>query len=94
MNEKSTSIADAKKHFSELIGRVAFAKERLLITKRGKPMARLVPVEESERHLADACGWLDDQDPFFNTIEHMVSERKKHVALSSSAPTPPITTPR
>jgi len=26
MNEKSINIADAKKHFSELIGRVAFAK--------------------------------------------------------------------
>ena len=79
MNEKSINIADAKKHFSELIGRVAFAKERLLITKRGKPMARLVPVEESERHLADASGWLDDTDPFFNTIENIVAERKKHV---------------
>ena len=52
MNEKSINIADAKKHFSELIGRVAYAKEQLLITKRGKPMARLVPVEESKKHLA------------------------------------------
>ncbi len=79
MNEKSINIADAKKHFSELIGRVAFAKERLLITKRGKPMARLVPVEEPERHLADASGWLDDTDPFFTTIENIVAERRTHV---------------
>ncbi len=79
MNEKSINIADVKKHFSELIGRVAYAKEKLLITKRGKPMARLVPVEESEKHLADACGWLDDTDPFFNAIERMIAERSKHV---------------
>ena len=78
MNEKSINIADAKKHFSELIGRVAFAKEKLLITKRGKPMAKLVPVEESDRHLSDACGWLDDTDPFFAAIERIVAERRKH----------------
>jgi len=79
MNEESINMADAKKHFSELVGRVAYAKERLLITKRGKPMARLVPVEESEHHLGDARGWLDDKDPFFNAVERIVEERKKHV---------------
>ena len=79
MNEKSINIADAKKHFSELVGRVAYAKERLLITKRGKPMARLVPIEESERHLGDARGWLDDTDPFFSAIERIVEDRNKHV---------------
>ena len=86
MKEKSINIADAKKHFSELIGRVAFAKDRLLITKRGKPMARLVPVEESEHHLADARGWLDDTDPFFKTIEHIIIEREKHVPRVLSGP--------
>ena len=68
MAEESINIAEAKKHFSELIGQVAYAKKRLLITKRGKPMARLVPVEEPAPHLHDARGWLEDNDPFFQTI--------------------------
>ena len=79
MTEQSINIAEAKKHFSELVGRVAYAKERLLITKRGKPMARLVPVEESESHLGDARGWLDDNDPFFSVLESIVKDRRKHV---------------
>jgi len=79
MIEESINIAEAKKHFSELIGQVAYGKKRLLITKRGKPMARLVPAEESVRHLSDACGWLEDNDPFFQTIERIVADRKKHM---------------
>jgi antitoxin (DNA-binding transcriptional repressor) of toxin-antitoxin stability system len=58
---------------------VAYGKKRLLITKRGKPMARLVPVEESVRHLSDACGWLEDSDPFFQNIERIMADRKKHM---------------
>ncbi len=79
MTEESINIAEAKKHFSELIGKVAYGKKRLLITKRGKPMARLVPVEESVRHLSDACGWLEDSDPFFQTIERIMADREKHM---------------
>ena len=79
MLEEAINIAEAKKHFSELIGQVAYGKKRLVITKRGKPMARLVPIEESVRHLSDACGWLEDNDPFFQTIESVVADRKKHI---------------
>jgi len=42
-------------------------------------MARLVPVEEKECHLSEARGWLDESDPFFDTIAHTVAEREKHV---------------
>jgi prevent-host-death family protein len=34
--EETINVADAKKHFSELLGRVAYKKERILLTKRGK----------------------------------------------------------
>ena len=78
MNEETVSVAEAKKHFSELIGQVAYGKKQILITKRGKPMARLVPAEENDRHLADAHGWLDDDDPFFEMIDLIVKERSVH----------------
>jgi len=58
MTEEMVNVAEAKKHFSELLGRVAFGKEHILITKRGKPMARLVPADETNIHLSNAKGWL------------------------------------
>ena len=64
MNEESINVAEAKKHLSELLGRVAYGKQQILITKRGKPMARLVPVENSsDLHLGYAKGWLEDDHP-------------------------------
>jgi prevent-host-death family protein len=77
MSEPSVSVAEAKKHLSELLGRVAFGKEHIIITKRGKPMARLVPAEEEVKHLAEAKGWLDNGDAFFETMDRIVLERAK-----------------
>ncbi len=79
MNETTLNIAQAKKHFSELIGQVAFGKKHVLITKRGKPMARLVPADETDKHLSDAKGWLKDDDPFFDAIDGILKARAKHI---------------
>lgn len=79
MNEETINVAEAKKHFSELLGRVAYGKKHILITKRGKPMARLVPAEEADRHLSEAQGWLDDEDLFFDAIDRIVKDRLMHV---------------
>ena len=78
MNEQTISVAEAKKHFSELLGKVAYGKEQILITKRGQPMARLVPADHTERHLGDVKGWLDEKDPFFDAIDRIIKERKSH----------------
>jgi prevent-host-death family protein len=48
MNQETISIAEAKRTFSELLGKVAYGKKRILITKRGKPMALLSPSEEAD----------------------------------------------
>ena len=79
MSEQSVSVAEAKKHLSELLGRVAFGKEHIIITKRGKPMARLVPAEEQVTHLAGAKGWLDQGDEFFAVMDRIVQDRSRHV---------------
>ncbi len=79
MSRQSISVADAKKHLSELLGRVAFGKEEFVITKRGKPMARLVSTEKTMKHLAEANGWLDEGDEFFQTMDRIVRERSRHV---------------
>lgn len=64
------NVAEAKKRLSDLLGQVAYSGETVLITRRGKPMARLVPVEEDPApSLAEASGWLDDDDPFFDDLD-------------------------
>ncbi len=79
MIKETINIAEAKKHFSELLGQVAYGKKHILITKRGKPMARLVPADEIDLHLGTAKGWLEEDDPFFNAMDHIMRERSKHV---------------
>jgi prevent-host-death family protein len=80
MNSREVGVAEAKKHFSELLGRVAYAGERIVISKRGKPMAVLAPPYEVSRegHLSEVEGWLDPTDPFFEAIDQIVRERQTH----------------
>ena len=88
MNEKSVNVAEAKKHFSELLGQVAYRKTHILITKRGRPMARLVPAEEAAEHLSNAHGWLKDDDPFFDAMERIIQDRSMHIPrILKEAPT-------
>lgn len=47
------SVANAKSHLSELIAKNAYAHERFVITRRNKPVAALVSLEDlqiSEQH--------------------------------------------
>ncbi len=79
--EDSFNVAEAKKQFSELLGRVAFGGESFLITRRGRPMAKLVPVRDEPvgSSLAEVQGWLADDDPFFEIIDDISSQRATHV---------------
>jgi prevent-host-death family protein len=81
MSKTEYSVADAKKHFSEILGRVAYARERIVIHKRGKPVAVLVPPDQAQREdrLSKVDGWLEEDDPFFNIMANIVAERKKHI---------------
>ena len=80
MSHKEVNVAEAKKHLSDLLGRVAYRGERITISKRGKPMAILVPATEPivEEHLGKLKGWLEADDPFFGAMEQIVSDRNKH----------------
>ena len=80
MSHKEVSVAEAKKHLSDLLGRVAYRGERITISKRGKPMAILVPATEpvAEEHLGKLKGWLEDDDPFFGVIDGIISDRGRH----------------
>jgi prevent-host-death family protein len=43
-------VAEARKQFSELVARVAYTGERVIIERRGKPMIALVNIDDL-RHL-------------------------------------------
>jgi len=88
MIQKQVSVAEAKKHLSELLGRVAYGGERIVISKRGRPMAILVPPVQpkAERSLSRIEGWLEEDDPFFETLDQIVRNRAKHAPRVTRGP--------
>jgi prevent-host-death family protein len=80
MSNIEYSVAEAKKHFSELLSRVAYGKERITIAKRGKALAMLVPpLESGSDHPSKVEGWLENSDPFFKIVDQIVKKRQKHL---------------
>jgi len=81
MSNMEYSVAEAKKHFSELLSRVAFRGERITIAKRGKPLAMLVPPAAAPGldHPGRVEGWLENSDPLFEIVDQIVKNRGKHV---------------
>ncbi len=77
MKNTNVSVVEAKRDFSELLGRVAAGRESFTITRRGKPMAVLAPTTPAEG-LQSLKGWLDNDDLFFKNIKKIVSQRKRH----------------
>lgn len=43
---EAISTVAARQNFSELINRVAYAKDRVLLTRRNRPLAAVVPIED------------------------------------------------
>ena len=57
----SISTVDAREKFSELINRVSHNKERIVLTRRGKDVAAIVPLEDLLA-LQDSQNKLDLQE--------------------------------
>jgi prevent-host-death family protein len=74
MSVREISIAEAKARLSELVNRVAYGRERIIITKRGKPIAILSA--PSGKGLSAVKGWLQGQDVFFREVRAI--EKKRH----------------
>jgi prevent-host-death family protein len=43
------NVAEARKQFSELVARVAYTGDRILVERRGKPMVVIISVEDLRR---------------------------------------------
>lgn len=74
MNTK-VSIGQVKRDISELVNRVNYAGERIVLTSRGKPKAALISMDDydrllkSENRLADVQNWLAETRRFSSEIE-------------------------
>jgi len=83
---KKISVADAKKHLSEIMSRVAYNNERFLIERRGKPMAALVSAEDLVRldmehkapqGLIAAVGAWSEFEQIDEMVEHIYKQREE-----------------
>ncbi|MBL7184117.1 MAG: type II toxin-antitoxin system Phd/YefM family antitoxin [Anaerolineae bacterium] len=45
----TVSIAEVKRSISTIVNRVAFGRERIILTSRGKPKAALVSIEDLQK---------------------------------------------
>lgn len=69
------SIGQIKRDISELVNRVTYAGERIILTSRGKPKAALVSLQDYERLLksedrtADIQKWLAETRAISDRIE-------------------------
>ena len=67
------SLSEAKSKFSDIINRIIYKKEKILITKKGKKVAVILPIDKLEKYqekgLIEAIGALADLD---DTVDEMV----------------------
>jgi prevent-host-death family protein len=73
---KKLSISNARGHLAELVEQVAYEKESVEITRRGKVLAVLVPPED--RELIERLE--DEMD--HRAIEKALKDAKKHGTVS------------
>ncbi|MFH1595044.1 MAG: type II toxin-antitoxin system Phd/YefM family antitoxin [Pseudomonadota bacterium] len=52
------STVEARERFSDIINRAAFGKERVVLTRRGKELAAVVPIEDM-RLLEELENYMD-----------------------------------
>jgi prevent-host-death family protein len=80
---RNVSVAETRQHLAEILGKVAYGGEAFLITKKGRPMARLVPIAEPKSPdkkpltLGTLQGWVDDDDPFFKHLDMIREESRR-----------------
>ncbi len=80
----TVSVANAKSHLSELIAKSSFGHERFIITRRNKPIAALVSLEdlqiieqhEERQGLISVAGKWSDFEEVSSSLEDLSSLRK------------------
>jgi len=78
---KSFSISEAKTKFSEIINRVIYKHERIIVTKKGKKVAMVIPLEENrgdvDEGLLKGMGALAEFDREIDEMVDSIYETRK-----------------
>jgi prevent-host-death family protein len=82
MEDRHMSVAEVKRHFSDVMAEVIYTGRRIVVERRGRPMVAIVPLEgEADartpgQRLAEAIGFGgDDADEFHRIMTEVVAER-------------------
>lgn len=75
----SLSTVEARDRLSEVINRAAFGKERVVLTRRGKPLVALVPIEDVE-----ALEALEDQRDAQEVRDRLAEWKQEVTTLRAS----------
>ncbi|MFH1763618.1 MAG: type II toxin-antitoxin system prevent-host-death family antitoxin [Gemmatimonadota bacterium] len=72
MASEKISAAKAREEFSDLVSRTAFAKERHVVTRRGKAVVAMVPIEDLEllEELEDRIDVIEGLQALAEAQEH------------------------
>jgi len=76
------TLSEAKSKFSEIINRIIYKKEKITITKKGKKVAVVIPVEEIKQNekegLIKASGVLADIEDSVDEMVNLIYEARRN----------------
>lgn len=72
---KQVTTAEARKHMAELLNRAAYGKERFVVTRHGKELVAIVPLEEVT--LLDRLRSLLSRKDFEAALDEMEEARTR-----------------
>lgn len=76
MSDKAMSVKDLRKGLSEVLGRVAYGHERIVIKRNGKEVAAVVPVED-----LDLLERLEDELDLKEALRRLADESDEAIPL-------------
>ncbi len=90
---KALSVAEAKRRFSDVLGAVKHRGERVVVERRGRPIAAIVPLDDLARLEGDVqrgflalVGAFGDVPAFPRVLDDIVRTRR----LQRSRPAPKL----
>jgi prevent-host-death family protein len=74
------TVSEAKAKFSEIINRIIYKKDRIIVTKKGKKVAMVIPLENNQEDPANgllrAKGALSDIDKDIDEMVNSIYEAR------------------
>ena len=83
--EQGIPVTQARADFAELVNRVVYGNERIVVTRHGRPLVALVSAADLDRlNALDAVEALDAVDAMEAVSESADEAERSHIRLASS----------